>query len=253
MSSKMKKLVALNLAVSLMVFVYSVAYAQEEQDTGDWEFGLAPLYLWAVNIEGDVTMQGITAPLELDFEDIFDSLETVFTVHFEGWYKQKWGILVDISYISISDKQQTPVAELDVSFTNTMTELGAFYRFNEGTHEFEGLAGIRYNDLENEVDFVGLPPELEETADWVDLFVGGRYRWNISDNWTLLVRGDIGAGGSNLTWNLAGFVDFHPWKHVSILAGYRVLDTDYDAGSGIEKFEYDVRMSGPLFAVNILW
>ena len=55
--------------------------------------------------------------------------EAVFTVHFDGLYKKKWGFWADLSYLEISDQQTTPGHTLDVNFKETMAELGAIYRF----------------------------------------------------------------------------------------------------------------------------
>jgi hypothetical protein len=117
----------------------------------------------------------------------------------------------------------------------------------------EPLAGARYTTMENELTFANVPAKVKKTADWTDLMAGLRYRWQISERWKMILRGDIAGFGSNFTWNAAGLFDFQPWKHVSIFAGYRVMDTDYDEESGQNKFEYKVQMRGPLAGLNITW
>ena len=165
------------------------------------------------------------------------------------------GVFGRRKYIDISDSQVTPLATLAVDFQNVMTELVGLYRFSEGTHTLEALAGIRYTSLEVDVDVVGVPPKLEESQDWVDPIVGARYNYSITEKWTALLRGDIGGfgAGSDFTWNLAGLIHYQPLKHVGLVGGYRVLDVDYEDGSGINKFKYDVRMNGPILGLNIIW
>ena len=68
-----------------------------------------------------------------------------------------------------------------------------------------------------------------------------------------MARGDIGFGGSEQPWNLAGLFNYQPWKHVSLLFGYRYKDVDYEDGSGADLFKYDVSMYGPLLGVNFVW
>ena len=58
-----------------------VAAASEEQ----WEFAIAPMYLWAKNIEGSSAIGGKEAPLDLDFkDDILDNLDSALAFHFEA-------------------------------------------------------------------------------------------------------------------------------------------------------------------------
>ena len=69
----------------------------------------------------------------------------------------------------------------------------------------------------------------------------------------MIVRGDVGAGGSYLTWQASGLVEFKAWKHVSFFGGYRSLGTDYSSGSGVNEFKYDMTMHGPILALNFYW
>jgi hypothetical protein len=212
-----------------------------------------------------MTLRGRTQSLKFDFDEIFDRLEAAFTVHFEGLYKRKWGFLFDLSYINIGDSITTPgpgAATINVDFVETIIELGAIYRFyHKGRHMLEGLGGVRYTDLDVEIDTVGGPPpvpsKIEGNQDWLDLIIGLRYKWQISGKWMLNLRGDIGGFGigdaSDFTWNAIGLIQWKPWKHVGFLGGYRALDQNYETGSGINVFKYDMLKHGPILAVNFTW
>ncbi|MBW1817507.1 MAG: hypothetical protein JRJ60_10130, partial [Deltaproteobacteria bacterium] len=88
-----------------------------------------------------------------------------------------------------------------------------------------------------------------------DPLIGGRYLWKMADKWTMILRGDIGGFGigSDFAWQAVGMIDFQPWKHVSFIAGYRALDMDYESGSGLDAFKYDVLMHGPVLGINFRW
>jgi hypothetical protein len=253
----MRRGIAAGLIVVALMFICPLAYAEDSSGTKTWEFSVAPFYLWAVNMEGDVRIKNVAAPVELEFGDIFDSLEGLFTAHFEGWWRQKWGLLFDVSYINIGDDQATPVATVDVDFENVMVELAGFYRFTKGRHALEPLVGIRYTSLEVDLEgaILGIPFKTGEDEGWVDPIIGARYKYNITEKWSVLLRGDIGGFtvGSDFTWNLVGLIYFQPWKHVGFAGGYRALDVDYESGSGLSKFKYDVLMYGPILGVNIIW
>ena len=252
----MRKMIVAIAGILMVLFILTSSYASDTSGTGDWDFNLAPLYLWAVSMDGDMTVMGTTAPLQADFKDLASSLESLFTVHFEGMHKSGWGFLTDVSYLNLGgqDTIPTPVPlTLDVDFTTVMVELAGVYRFSFDDNALDLIGGIRYYDLDAEIDVVGVPPRLDKSQDWVDAMLGARYIWTITDQWNFKLRGDIGFGGSELAWNLAGLFEFQPWKHVSLIAGYRYMAIDYEDGSGADLFKYDVTMHGPLLGVNFVW
>ena len=69
------------------------------------------------------------------------------------------------------------------------------------------------------------------------------------------MRFDIGGFGvgeaSDLTWNLMTAFDYKLKGNKSLIAGYRILDIDYDARS--DGVAADIQLSGPVFGLNILY
>jgi len=241
----------------IILFIPAALNAQDTlSKEKDWEFNLAPFYLWAVSMDGDMTVMGNTAPLQADFNELASNLEGIFTVHFEGMHKSGWGFLTDVSYLNFGGQQTTPgplPLKLDVDFTNVMVELAGVYRFSLDENALDLIAGMRYYGLEVEIDVIGVPPRIDKSQDWVDAMLGARYIWTFTDKWNFKARGDIGFGDSDLAWNLAGLFNYQPWKHVSLLFGYRYMDIDYKDGSGLDLFRYDVSMHGPVLGVNFVW
>jgi len=249
---------AISLVVAFVLLLLSpVVFAEEasQAEKNDWEFNLAPMYLWAVSIDGDQTVKGNKVDLDVPFNEIFDNLNGALTVHFEGLYQQRFGFFTDLQYIVLGPKQSTPIGDIDIDFTETLFELGGYYRFNQGQHSFDALVGGRYTNMDVELDFHGPLPKTDQSKNWVDPFIGARWNWKFAEKWGLNLRGDIGGFGigSDLTWNLVGLVGFKPWKHVAILGGYRALYQDYSTGSGSSKFAFDATMQGPILGVNINW
>ena len=80
---------AMFMGLVILIMSTSVYGKDDPAASGDWEFTLAPLYLWAVKMDGNMTVRGQTQSLKLDFDEIFDKLEAAYTVHFEGFYKRK--------------------------------------------------------------------------------------------------------------------------------------------------------------------
>ncbi len=103
--------------------------------------------------------------------------------------------------------------------------------------------------LDSELDFRFLP-DVGMSKEWVDPFLGGRVRADLSERISFLVRTDFGGfdigSASDFSWNILTVLGYHISQRTSIWGGYRILDVDYDSGSGANLFEYDVTMSGPI-------
>jgi hypothetical protein len=231
--------------------VCPMAYGEESNSNSDWEFNLAPMYLWAVSIDGDQTVKGTKVDLDISFSDIFDDLNGALTFHFEGLHKQRWGFFSDLNYI-VLEMDDGPV---DIDFTEILFELAGFYRFTDGAHAIDGFGGLRYSSMDVDLDLPAPLPNVDQGKDWVDPYLGLRWHWSFAEKWGTDLRGDIGGFGigSDITWNLVGMVKFKPWKHVGLFGGYRALYQDYSTGSGDNKFEFDATMHGPLLGLDITW
>jgi len=245
---------AMFIGLLLLIMGTSAHGKDDSAVPDDWEFNLAPLYLWGMSMSGNMTAKGSTNPVDLSFGDIASNLSAVFTVHFEGVWKNQWGFLVDFSYVKLGGNQETRGPTIHVDFEDIKTEGAGYYRFSKGPHALDALFGFRYTYLRPTIG-VGRLPRQTSSQDWLDPIIGARYIWSFADKWKLNLRADIGGFGvgTNFTYNLGGIIEFKPWKHVSILGGYRVLYQDYENGSGIDEFKYDVTMHGPLLALNFTW
>ena len=237
------------LAILVAVVAASPASAQSQSD--EWQFQLAPLYLWAVNVDGTMTVRDrFEQDFGVDFSDAFDNLETAFTVHFEV-SKGRWGLLADASYLNLAGSQDinTPGGTADVGVENLILEGAAGYSFAEN---WWVIAGVRYFKLDTDIGFqLDLAPEIRVTDSWTDLFAGLLWRPKLGERWTFSGRFDIGAGGSDLVWNASALIDYRLGKWAAIFAGYRHLDYDYqNQNSGIK---YDMSMSGPVAAFRFFW
>jgi hypothetical protein len=252
-----KKAIMILALVSISMMLFStISFASKEARQSDWEFNLAPFYLWAINIDGDVSAGPVTAPVEIPFEDVFDSLEAAFVVHFETWYKNQWGFLVDVDYLDIENKMSLPMGiNQNVELSLNLAEFSGFYRLNRDAHKIDFIAGLRYIDMENTVSIVGGSTLLDGNQDWTDPLIGARWMWGFADVWSLIARGDIGGFGvgSDFSWHALGLVEWQPWKYASFIAGYRALDLDYEDGSGLDYFKFDATIHGPVVGVNFKW
>lgn len=234
------------------------ALAQDTTTTKNWEFNLAPFYLWGVMIDGDLSLGTNTATLDVPFSDIADNLEAAFIVHFEGMHRSNWGFLVDINYIEVSNDVDLPTpfdASIDVDFKSTLGEFAGLYRIRRDQHNFDIIAGGRYVRMQNTVTTSRGPELVDADIDWVDPFAGLRWSYHFANQWTFIARGDVGGFGvgSDIAAKGAALIDWQPFKYVSFLAGYQALYMDYSDGSGRDQFNFDATMHGPVVGINFRW
>ena len=229
--------------LALLIVLVSIPVSAADSKREGWNWRLAPLYLWAININGEQTIGPINAPVDIEFEDVVDNLEAIFTANFEGVYNNKWGFLTDFTYADIEGSQ----GPATVKFKMTIAEADGYFRINRDKHNFDILLGFRYTSQDTDIE----PTPVSVSESWTDPIVGGRWWFNFADKWALIVRGDIGGFGvgSDLTWQALGLIDWQPFKYVSFTAGYRALYQDYEDGS----FKYDATTQGPLLGLNIKW
>ena len=94
------------------------------------------------------------------------------------------------------------------------------------------------------------------TVAWVDPLVGLRLRHQFAPGWNFTTSGDIGGFGvgSKFSWQVLAAlnVDFCVRNSVtwSGMIGYKALHVDYAKGSGLDRFEYNMTMHGPILGIT---
>jgi opacity protein-like surface antigen len=208
--------------------------------------------------------QGIQAPIDLSIGDVLGDTDLGGMAHFEA-RKGKWGVFLDPAYISFSGEEKLGIFTADVDTEIGFAGFGAMYRLLERSLDAEGqqrflfdiVGGGRYFYLTGEADVTGpfgIATDIDRDEDWVDPIVGGRIQIDINEKLAFKARGDVGGFGigsaSDFAWNvLAGF-GYRLSNRTTLWLGYRIIDVDYDDGSGPDLFEYDVNIRGPMAGVE---
>lgn len=230
----------------------------------EWEYSLSPLFLWGLSLEGDSTINGATAPLDVEFrDDILENLEGVFTLHFEA-RRGDWSLFTEYQYVDLNPSGGIAVGpvtiDADVTFQEDLFELGAGWAFSDtGRTRWELIGGARYTDQDlNVLISVETPlpqigpgsTELRGGDDWWHAFAGVRVWHALSDKWTFIARGDLGYGGSdNSAANFAFQFDYRFRDWGSVFFGARYLSYDYESS----VYGLDAAKAGPLAGLTIHW
>ncbi len=250
MSHKYKKILTTAAAFSTIALATPQLASAQSGNSWDHLFGI---YLWGTGIEGVSSIGPVTAPINITFSDALDNLDSALMLHYEG-RSGDWGVLADVMHIGLDPEAALPSgAPAAVDLTNNVVEFGGIYK-PQSSEAFELLFGIRYTELEIDATIGAAPKASLVDEEWVDAFVGGRLVGQLSDNWRLIGRADVGTGDSDLVWNATATIDYRFNDRVSALFGYRWLDYDYDNGkAGPDRFTYDARYEGPIGAVVFYW
>ena len=249
------------LATLLVAGSFSSAQLYAEESEGEWEFMIAPLFLWGMSIDGESAIDGNALPLDLDFrDDVMENLDAVFTFHFAA-RKDDLLLFAEYQYVSLDPTVEANVGPLsvnaDVDLTINAAEVGAGYTISEtDATRWEVLGGLRWLDQDLDVqanlgidDPTGQIP-IKGGDDWYQGFVGARVTDTLSKNWSLIARGDYGYGDSdNDAWHFNAMADyrFNDWG--SAFVGYRYMKIDYASSS----YSYDAEQQGPLLGISIYW
>ncbi|MBT4519072.1 MAG: hypothetical protein HOC23_03625 [Halieaceae bacterium] len=260
----MRTQIARNCTFTLLIILMAVSGMAQAKDSGQWQYSLSPLYLWAKSISGSSVVGQTSAPLDLAFkDDILENLDAALAFHFEA---RKGDITLFAEYnfarLDPSAKGQIGPApvKLSLDFEDTMIEAGARYSFyaNEKT-DWQVLGGVRWMEQDIDLRFgrtaLPTPRRLTGGDDWWHGFAGLRVTHTISDQWTFIARGDVGyRDGDNQAAQAIAMFDYRFRDWGSFFAGYRYLETDYSNDkSGRQGYAFDAEQQGPLLGLNFYW
>jgi len=237
----------------------------EDPVSEDWQFQVAP-YVWALAVDGDVTVKGQKSDVSLSFKDIVEELNYGVMLQGEA-RKGRVGAFANVLYANLGDETDVGPLKIDPEANLFIGGFSGYYRLGPWDLDSEAgddspqlivdpYAGVRYTYLDLDLDISG-GPSLGNDQDWFEPIVGLRTLWELSPRWGVTAAGDIGGFGvgSDFAWQAIGLVSYRfglfGENNSRFLFGYRALHQDYSTGSGTNKFEWDVTLHGPIFALAI--
>jgi len=257
------------IAATTLALAGALSAAPSEAD--DWQFAVTP-YVWLPNIEG--TGDFATPPdgegrpdVEVGPVDYLERLEFALMLAGEA-RKGNWSLRTDLVYVDFGHQHSSVrsvtgpggVVEFPVN-TGTTTSLDGLewqgtlgYVLVSSPHvSFEILGGFRYLDIRFDLDWefdapLNLLPQSGHSSQDVtlwDAIVGAHGRFTFGDgHWFIPYHVDIGAGDSDLTWQLLTGVGY-AFSWGDLLLDYRHLEYDQKHGDLLQG----MRLSGPAVGV----
>lgn len=255
--------------------------------TSAWAVRFTP-YGWLTSLNGNQTVRGRTVKVDASFVDVVDAtlgqggtlIGLMADLEARNGPLSLYGNFV-WTKIGVDrggartlrvtpDIAGTVGAAADVKVSMAILEAGAGYEVARlGSVGFDVLAGVRYwyqradlaFDLATTVDVgdLGFGRNVaiarSGTVDWLDGFVGARMRVAVAPGHEIVLRGDVGGGGSKFSWQgIAAYgFDFAEKNGVTYsgLIGYRALYVDYAQGEGRRRYAFDMLQHGPIIGLSL--
>ncbi len=231
-------------------------------DPGGWQFE-ATLYGWYAGLDSEVRFPGPLgreSDVTVDASDIIDNLNMVFMGAVEA-RKDRWSIITDLVYLNMGDDAATTVrvgpdpgypatASADLDITTWVVSGGVGYDLLQAERgRLALMGGARYLSVDVDGQFgLGGPFARERSRseeNW-DGIVGLRGALQLGERWYLPFHADIGAGDSDLTWQLFAGIGYRfSWGDIRL--GYRYLSYDLDDDAAVQ----DLAISGPVLGVGV--
>ena len=249
---KMKRRIIGTVMGVVLLATGMVASAAED----GWSFEFTP-YAWLAGLEGDLTVNGNKADFDKSFSDLFDAVDVGGSFRLGAEYDRFLvGALVD--YISLSTDEldvvdQPQRGSLDTDMLLTEALIG--YRVDgwaEG-QSFGLMVGVRNLHIENELKVKGegtfsrdndvtdamfyVLPSVPVFPSKID---GLRFNPVLG----------IGAGDSDLAYELFPQFQYHITENVAARLGYRTVGWEYK-GDNNDDNELNISLSGLIVGVGV--
>ena len=237
------------LTVATLSLIVSASFwpdTASAQESDSWKFRITP-YLWMLGLDGTTAALGSDADVDASFSDILDVLNIALFVNME-LSKGKFFLVFDPSYSQLEADYAGPGpigGTIDVDMV--IADLNVGYMINEN---FDVYAGARYYDQDIKVT-PNLLPAVSLGDSWTDYLLGIRFRGNLSEKWSFAGKldGAVGGDSDSALYLQAVFLrHFGSNKHLDL--GWRYYDVDYESGSGLTRFKWDVAHSGPVIGFS---
>jgi len=132
----------------------------------------------------------------------------------------------------------------------TATLLGGYRILDTPDLTLDTLGGVRFWHVSNKarINTLGLSRDHNESFGWAEPVIGARAFMRMTNKLSWQAQATIGGFGvgSDLAWSALATINYTFTGNLSISAGYKVLDVDYDHKGHV----YDTRMSGPVLGLT---
>jgi hypothetical protein len=174
--------------------------------------------------------------------------------------RHKWLLLpVDMVWARLGDDKAIPFPNLEATSANVranmfiLTPKVGARLLNEEKIKGDVLVGFRYWYFGETVNFVPTSLNFSRSQSWVDPVVGGRIEAALSPKVVANILGDVGGWGtgSQLEYQVGGFLGYKIKPSLTLQVGYRYLTFDYRKNGGnLGPTRLNLGMSGAVIGAT---
>lgn len=254
-----------SIFIPLLLMGIGASSVASSAESDGWQFEATP-YLFAAAMDGKIGVRGVTSAVDASFGDIADNLDQGFMGLFTA-RKGRWSYDLEGVYMKLADEGSKSVngpfgevivdGALEVTSRMTIYQGSVSYRVLDEITAVDLVGALRYLKLETDANvaitttpaivFPGGANSASGSDSWTDVVVGVRALRALNEQWSLMGYGDVGGGGSDLTYQIMFGANWAFAGNFAVKAGYRLLDWDYEDGGTT----WDITASGPYLGLGI--
>lgn len=236
--------------ISALCMLAGAALAEQTESAKDRKLQFSStLYLWASGLQGTQSIFGLpSVDVDVSFSDVFDKVDMAAAGIFEV-YGERAGFLGEFNYVKLGATATGPGGILQGGMDSK-----AFFALAAGTWKLaetdqqhvDLVAGVKYFRFDNDLQLNPGALSASQSANWVDATVGVKASFELAPKWSMKTWAMVGAGGSDLSWDILAAFDYQFNEDWSASFGYRAIGVDYTSNA----FSYDMRQYGPIIGVT---
>ncbi len=171
-------------------------------------------------------------------------------VHVEGG-GGKWSGFGDLTYLKMSDTTERTVLTIDSNNKQLFFDAAVAYWPGGFGSRFNLFGGLRFSGFDDRYDFrltINDAAVASRSAkkDYYDALLGLRYRFDLSERWSLLTHGDVSFGDSEGTFLLRANLAYTVGKRQlnRIMFGYQYKRAEFRDADLTTDWTYAGPMAG---------
>jgi len=216
-------------------------------NAADNSFTLTP-YLWTLGMDGEIEVNGENTDVSADFADVIENLDFGGSVLLEADVGN-WVSYAIVDYVKIDSgdvSTRVPGRDAELELSSWLATLATGYRVHMSERStIDVQVGMRIATMESELSIEGVGSRGSDVTVY-DGIIQLRPRLALSQNWTFSPTLSIGAGDSDLTWELSPQFVYDSDCGWDVRVGYRNLNYDFEKGSD----SFDLSIKGPMIGVG---
>jgi len=243
--------------LALLVLFLQAGSAVAGDSGGGLNWWVTP-YLWATQTKYKLKADG--APIgegKVTFDDLMDTTDASFQIVTEAGLKDgNWSAFADVTYLETSDNYKGPLLRVDSESEQWLVDAAVAWWPRGEKGGLSLFAGGRYTDLNDRFDFKTIKDKqrlgvLKNQRHFLDVLIGIRQQFTLSERWSLLTHADYSDGESDGIWQVQAVVRYGMGSNqqYGLMFGYRYKEAKFKH----DKLEEDNKYYGPLLGFNFVF